>query len=526
MNRNIIVKELNKYLLLYHLSEEDNPLLKRLKNTNNQEEIDLSLCSEDFFNFMLYESDLDIETKTQLAIEHKNLILNPPVKKEITEESSINSIDKVMEYYNQQLKNRDYNFQINFFGKTLPVSVRMEIVNASRHRPRHIEITYIITICRIYQETRTLLLFHKQIKETRALYKKMGFYDLFNVYGLHKLETDLIDYEQLLRNAGKLEQNNGMQFLTSQKVLDYDDHRNQFVWYLLSNSNSTSKVIIESDLERKQSRNFAYDTPINDSNKNYTTPYVRIFSLSQKRYYFIHIEDLLTYQYDKDAFSKLVIPESTRRLLTSIFQSNINDYYGDFIKSKHGGMVILAEGPTGVGKTSTAEVYAELLEKPLYMVQLDELGTNTADIEKNLSIIFKRVQKWQAVMLFDEIDVYLFCRENDLMQSAIVGVFLRLLDYFTGLIFFTTNRSSVLDPAILSRISLKIKYEKLNEQTQLEIWKSKLDDAGLTIDSLEMLPGLNLNGRQIKNTIRVAKVVFGNLLNEKELVDLIEAYVV
>jgi SpoVK/Ycf46/Vps4 family AAA+-type ATPase len=257
-----------------------------------------------------------------------------------------------------------------------------------------------------------------------------------------------------------------------------------------------------------------------------TTPYVRIFSLSKKRYYFIHIEDLIPYQYDKESFSKLVIPEETRSLLSRVFQSNIKDYYGDFIKSKHGGMVILAEGPTGVGKTSTAEVYAELLEKPLYMVQLDELGTDARSIEDNLSVIFKRVQKWNAVLLFDEIDVYLFRRENDLAQSAIVGVFLRLLDYFTGLIFFTTNRSSVLDSAILSRISLKIKYEKLNEKTQLEIWNSKLIDAQVAIDSLQILPNLMLNGRQIKNTIRVAKVVYGNQLKEKEVARLIEKYIV
>jgi MoxR-like ATPase len=94
-------------------------------------------------------------------------------------------------------------------------------------------------------------------------------------------------------------------------------------------------------------------------------------------------------------------------------------------------MVILAEGPTGVGKTSTAEVYAELLKKPLYMVQLDELGTSPESIENKLAIIFKRVQKWNAVLLFDEIDVYLFKRETNLYESGVLGLFLRLLYYFS-----------------------------------------------------------------------------------------------
>ncbi len=139
-------------------------------------------------------------------------------------------------------------------------------------------------------------------------------------------------------------------------------------------------------------------------------------------------------------------------------------------------------------------------------------------------IIFERVQNCGAVLLFDEIDIFLYKRQDNLDQSAIVGVFLRLLDYFSGLIFFTTNRSEVLDPAILSRISLKIKYESLDEKAQLQIWKSKLDDAGLTIDSLNLLPKMNLNGRQIKNAIRISKIIHGTELKEIEVKELLEDF--
>jgi hypothetical protein len=525
MNRKIIENQFNKYLQVYHFTEADRPLLKNLKSFFHQEEVDLALCSEDFFNFLLNESNLEIETKTQIALKHQDLITNFPQKKEVLEESTITGIERVFDFYNQHLKNKTYNFQIQFFGKTLPVLASFEMISASRGTPRHIAINYKITVCGIFNETRSHKLFHREIKEARTKYKKMGFYELMREIGLYKLELNIIDYEQLLEKTDILMKQNGLQFLTNQKVLKYE-FKNVFTWYLLSSSDSFSKVILESELEINQDRDHYYDRGNNGLIEKHTTPYVRIFSLSQKRYYFIHIDDLIPYQYDKESFSKLVIPEETRSLLSSVFQSNIKDYYGDFIKSKHGGMVVLAEGPTGVGKTSTAEVYAELLEKPLYMVQLDELGTDAKAIESNLSIIFKRIQKWNAVLLFDEIDVYLYRRENDLVQSAIVGVFLRLLDYFSGLIFFTTNRSSVLDPAILSRISLRIKYEKLNENTQLEVWKSKLQDAQVTIDSLQVLPKLDLNGRQIKNTIRVAKVVYGNRFNEKDLAHLIKKFII
>ena len=63
MNRKIIENQFNKYLQVYHYTEDDKPLLKNLKNFYHQEEVDLALSSEDFFNFLLNESDLEIETK-------------------------------------------------------------------------------------------------------------------------------------------------------------------------------------------------------------------------------------------------------------------------------------------------------------------------------------------------------------------------------------------------------------------------------------------------------------------------------
>lgn len=520
MNRKVITSQVNKYLQVYHFSEDDKSLLKNLKNIYTQEEVNIKLCSEDFLNYLLNESDLDIESKTQLVLEHQELITNPPVRKEVSEGSSINGLDKVLEFYNQHLKVKYYNFQIVFFGKKLPVMAKFEMKNANRYMPRHIEVTYQMSLCRIFNENITHRIFQKNINETKAIYKKIGFYDLMKEFGLYKLEINLNEYEKLLEYTNCLSKQNGVQYLTNQKVIEYN---RSFNWYLLSNSDSYSKVIIEMELEVTEDIN-RHD--FNIEQFDYVMPYVRIFSISQKRYFLIHVDDLTPYHYDKDSFSKLIIPNETRSLLASIFHANMNDYYGDFIKSKHGGMVILAQGPTGVGKTSTAEVYAELIEKPLYMVQLDELGTEARTIENNLSIIFKRVQKWNAVLLFDEIDIYLFRRENNLKQAAIVGVFLRLLDYFTGLIFFTTNRSSVLDPAIMSRISLKINYGTLSEETQLEIWESKLDDAKVEIDSLQVLPTLMLNGRQIKNAIRVARVLYGNALKESQVTQLVEKYII
>lgn len=54
-------------------------------------------------------------------------------------------------------------------------------------------------------------------------------------------------------------------------------------------------------------------------------------------------------------------------------------------------------------------------------------------------------------------------------------VFLRILDYYSGILLMTTNRAGALDEAFKSRIHYKIYYPPLNKQQTLEIWKINLD---------------------------------------------------
>lgn len=46
-------------------------------------------------------------------------------------------------------------------------------------------------------------------------------------------------------------------------------------------------------------------------------------------------------------------------------------------------------GPPGVGKTLTAEATAESLHKPLYMVNIGELGSNPSELEHKLKAILE-----------------------------------------------------------------------------------------------------------------------------------------
>ncbi len=155
-------------------------------------------------------------------------------------------------------------------------------------------------------------------------------------------------------------------------------------------------------------------------------------------------------------------------------------------------------------------MYAEQTQRPLYVLDLGELGTNVAQVEESLQRVFTRVARWNAVLQFDECEIFLARRGEDLERSAIVGSFLRLLDYYEGILFLTTNRAEVLDHAVLSRVMLKLNYPDLDLSARAAIWRTMLESAGLLLveGSVEELAQTDLNGRQIRNLTRLARILY------------------
>lgn len=88
---------------------------------------------------------------------------------------------------------------------------------------------------------------------------------------------------------------------------------------------------------------------------------------------------------------------------------------------------------------------------------------------------------------------------------AMVGIFLRMLEYYQGVLFLTTNRVRDFDPAFNSRISIALHYPDLDQPVRLQIWKNLLECAGVDAQTLDLntLSKYDINGRQIKNAIRI-----------------------
>lgn len=240
-------------------------------------------------------------------------------------------------------------------------------------------------------------------------------------------------------------------------------------------------------------------------------PYVKVFDLSKHCFVIMHVANLTEYRYDAGLIHKLVLPEE-RKELVSMLVEGADLALDDIVKGKTGGIIVICTGPPGTGKTLTAEVFSEQVKRPLYMVQCSQLGTNEEELEKQLRTVLGRAQRWKAILLIDEADVYVHTRGNDIQQNAIVGVFLRVLEYYRGILFMTSNRETIIDDAIMSRATAWIRYDLPDRARAIAIWKvlSTQYSTGLIHKDFERLVDMEkfkaISGRSIKNLLKLAKL--------------------
>lgn len=121
------------------------------------------------------------------------------------------------------------------------------------------------------------------------------------------------------------------------------------------------------------------------------------------------------------------------------------------------------------------------------------------------------------MVLLDEADVFLEARKDDSPESsernALVAVFLRHLEYFSGIVFLTTNRIHVFDTAMKSRVHMALGYAPPSLEMRRLIWTQSLgavpqEETDIDIDdAVDHLIGEDLNGREITNAINTARTL-------------------
>ncbi|KAL5340379.1 hypothetical protein BJX70DRAFT_361608 [Aspergillus crustosus] len=294
----------------------------------------------------------------------------------------------------------------------------------------------------------------------------------------------------------------------------------------------THVVPVEVDEDGNEVQKESMDEVADASERDFTeeelliaSPVVLGFAFSEKLWLEFSISGISDIDWNEDAFESLVLPGNQKSIVKALVESHTfcaAQNIDDVIQGKGRGLVAVLHGPPGTGKTLTAEGIAELLKRPLYMVSAGELGTDSRTLEGELNKILDIAHSWGAVLLLDEADIFLEKRTiQDIHRNALVSIFLRLLEYFQGILFLTTNRVETFDDAFQSRIHVALRYGDLTTKAKRSVWKMFLEKvqamdgvqtANFTDKDYDLLSRHNLNGRQIKNSVRTAQAL---AVNEK-----------
>lgn len=139
---------------------------------------------------------------------------------------------------------------------------------------------------------------------------------------------------------------------------------------------------------------------------------------------------------------------------------------------------VLFEGPPGCGKTTSAKIMSQQVNIPLVYMPLEAIMSKYyGESESRLAEIFEAAQAMGSVILFiDEVDSLATSRESGLHEATrrILSTLLRKIDSFESdgevLVICATNRKKDLDPALISRTDLSIRFDLPDNHTRALIF--------------------------------------------------------
>ncbi|KAI0099849.1 P-loop containing nucleoside triphosphate hydrolase protein [Nemania sp. FL0031] len=259
------------------------------------------------------------------------------------------------------------------------------------------------------------------------------------------------------------------------------------------------------------------DQPPRDNFLACLPAHIHGYDLSEKTWKLIRVDQTTDVTWNKNIFKQLVLPSHDKELIQAVVTAHGQKMSGtaDIIGGKGQGVLLLLHGGPGTGKTLTAEGIAEEQERPLYRVTCGDIGVEPEDVERYLKYVLEIGRAWGCVVLLDEADVFLEERSPaDHKRNAVISIFLRVLEYYDGILILTTNRVGSFDEAFKSRIHLSLGYPNLNEEQREQIWGNffqLLDGKNERFDiqdlklNVQKLAKHEINGRQIRNAVMIAR---------------------
>ncbi len=176
------------------------------------------------------------------------------------------------------------------------------------------------------------------------------------------------------------------------------------------------------------------------------------------------------------------------------------------------GITALFSGPSGTGKTMTAEVVAADLGLDLYRIDLSAVVSKyIGETEKNLERIFTSAASGNVVLFFDEADALFGKRSevgdaHDRYANIEVSYLLQRLEQYDGIVVLSTNLRKNMDDAFLRRIDIAIEFTLPEPEQRRAIWAGSFPETapveGLDLDFLA--ERFDVSGGNITNAATAA----------------------
>lgn len=152
-------------------------------------------------------------------------------------------------------------------------------------------------------------------------------------------------------------------------------------------------------------------------------------------------------------------------------------------------------GAPGTGKTETAKHISRILNKELYIVNIEQIiDSKLGQTAKNISELFTEINSFavpsKIIVLFDEIDALVFDRTNDndiREMGRATSTFFRMIDEMNPsiIVIATTNLYSKMDKALLRRFNSSIDFSRYSKDDLLDLSVIILNDYIDKIDNLK-----------------------------------------
>ncbi len=217
----------------------------------------------------------------------------------------------------------------------------------------------------------------------------------------------------------------------------------------------------------------------------------------------------------KITWDDLVFPDSALATLHDLvdryrFRSVVHEQWGLPLYPSPG-VVALFSGPSGTGKTTTAEVIAHDLGMDMFRVDLSALVSKyIGETEKNLEEIFSAAHAGDYLLLFDEADSLFGSRSKvtdarDRYANMEVSYLLQRLESYDGFVILTSNFQGNIDPAFLRRIHVTVNFPVPSAADRARIWALSLANAPLADLDLDFVAEqFDFSGGSIRNAALTA----------------------